>query len=116
MIAEPYKLVHHHWVENVPYEEDAHGNPKGRFVDVQRRYNAMEQQQTIEPANEGTVATVVTTWMVTVADPSVYSSQDQVTIGGKRYRVDGDPGDERQGPIPGYNRMFGGLLRLRRVT
>jgi hypothetical protein len=116
MIPEPYPLTHHTWVQNVPNEEDAHGNPKGHWVPIARRFNAMEQQQTREVVGTNTVATVVTDLVVTVADASLYSDQDQVTINGKRYRVDGDPGDERMGPLPQYNSMFGGVLRLKRVT
>jgi hypothetical protein len=64
-----------------------------------------------------------------VADPQTYSSEDLVLLdpevddtgvyvpaSGTAYWVDGVPNDERRGPWPGLLALFGGTVKLRRVT
>jgi hypothetical protein len=64
-----------------------------------------------------------------VANPDVYSTEDLVLLNpdidasgnyvpesGTAYWVDGMPNDERKGPWPALLSMFGGTVKLRRVT
>jgi hypothetical protein len=64
-----------------------------------------------------------------VGDPSLYHPDDQIILwpdfdatgayvpdSGTAYWVDGLPSDERNGPWPFLLSLFGGLVRLRRVT
>ena len=63
-----------------------------------------------------------------VADPSLYSEKDLVTlgatgvdgngnpIGGVAFHVEGEPSDNREGPLPLLNKLLGGAVRMRRVT
>jgi len=66
---------------------------------------------------------------VSVADPSVYASDDQMILEpeldgggnyidgtGVAYWIDGTPSDSREGPWPQYLAVFGGVVHLRRVT
>ena len=69
-----------------------------------------------------------TTLMISVADPENYSPEDLVLIdpeiengsyvpeSGSAYWVDGLDNDERTGPWPNLLAMFGGVVKLRKVT
>jgi hypothetical protein len=70
-----------------------------------------------------------TTIHISVADPTVYKPEDQVLVwpdfdengnyvagSGIAYWVDGVPSDERTGPWPELLAMFGGVVKLRKVT
>lgn len=64
---------------------------------------------------------------LTVSEPTVYAAGDQVVIDpeldgdgwiegtGTAFRVNGEPNDSRQGPWR-MLKVFGGVVRLRRVT
>ena len=68
------------------------------------------------------------TLIMSVDDPTVYSSDDQVLIDpevngseyvpgtGTAYWVDGNPSDQRQGPWGDLFQGFGGVVMLKRVT
>jgi hypothetical protein len=66
---------------------------------------------------------------LSVANPEVYAPDDQVLLNaeftssgqyvsgtGTAYWVDGNPADSRQGPWPQYLAVFGGVVKLRRIT
>jgi hypothetical protein len=116
-LPEPWTHIHRHWVLNDPPEDDAHGNPKGHFeAPVTRKHIVVRQLDTQEPATSGTVNQVITDLTMAVRDPAPYSTQDEVTIDGLRYRVTGTPFSYLNGMFPAYNAMLGAEIRLRRVT
>lgn len=66
---------------------------------------------------------------LTVANPEAYTAGDQVLLyptlddegnyvsgSGTAFWVDGIPTDERTGPWPGLLGLFGGVVKLKRVT
>lgn len=71
---------------------------------------------------------VDTTLQMAVEDCTVYDTDDQVIIdpqitdgayvagSGEAYWVDGVPNDQRCGPWPTMFQVFGGVIKLRRVT
>lgn len=73
--------------------------------------------QNREPITADYAARYVSRLTMLVEDPSLFTDRDEVTVGGKRYEIDGDPaeGDWRRGPFAGLNRMFGGEIHLKRV-
>jgi hypothetical protein len=88
------------------------------------RTGSSQQIMTTEAAQR-----VETTIAMSVADPETYVNQDQVLLfpevdgngdyvpgTGVAYFVDGDSTDERIGPWPALLGVFGGIVRLRRVT
>jgi hypothetical protein len=115
-LPEPYTLTHHHWVQNVPYEEDAHGNAKGHWVNTVRRFIASRELAVSDVVDAAYVGRSVTDMEIAVRDPAPYGERDEVTVDGVRYQMQGRPLSDLKGPFPQYNRLLGGRLRVRRVT
>lgn len=117
-----------------PADEDDHGNyPTVTLTPVVRRAMSIIQHGRTGSSKQILSSEYVdrteTTMELTVADTTVYESQDQVLIfpsfnsdgswqagSGIAYVVDGVPTDERVGPWPGLLAIFGGNVKLRRVT
>ncbi len=66
------------------------------------------------PVSADYAARTLTRLAVMVPDPSLFGDRDEIEIGGKRYEIDGQPEDWRNGPFPGLNRLFGGVLHVKR--
>jgi hypothetical protein len=128
IVPSPWPVVHIH--RYFSDEEDDHGNfPRVEDAPVIRWVMSIAQSQGLEIVNESHALRTATTLDMAVADPPSYSADDHVFIWpeldadgeyvpdtGTLYWVDGDPSDERQGPWPGLLSMFGGVVKLRRVT
>jgi hypothetical protein len=111
-------------------DEDDHGNyPRLEDPPVIRWVMSIHQQRGLEIQAESHALQVSTALDMVVADPESYSADDHVILNvgidddgeyvpetGTLYWIDGDPTDERQGPWPGLLAMFGGIVRLKRVT
>ena len=76
------------------------------------------------------LARVETMLEIGVPDPTLYNPEDEVIIGasgtqfdddgnptdGFAFKVEGDPSDNRMGPLPLLNGILGGAVRVRRIT
>jgi hypothetical protein len=133
MIPSPYPVVHLARSVSTDLDPDT-GNPViATAAPVVRYVQSISQLgrrgSSHEVIGPDTVLRVETEFHLSVADPSVYSTDDQVLLSaeldddgnyvdgtGTAYWVDGTPSDSRQGPWPQYLKVFGGTVRLRRVT
>jgi hypothetical protein len=131
-IPSPYVVGHAHRAVAGP--KDSHGN---RTITagavVQRRVQSINQfgrrGSSRAIFSTETAGREEVTLHMSVDNPDVYANGDQVLIGaqfdsvgnyipgtGTAYTVDGDPSDERNGPWPRYTKLFGGVVKIRRVT
>lgn len=134
LIPTPYTVVHIPRDLNKSGSKDSHGNyqivasapvvRKVQSIGQFGRRGSSRQVQSTEVSDR-----VETTLQMAVPNPDVYHSDDRVIIDpqldgsgsyvpgtGIAYLVDGEPFDERTGPWPRYLKLFGGVVKLRRVT
>lgn len=108
--------------------EDTHGNPIGEVSETpvapQPKAIAIYPAGGItgrmmkEPVTVDEAGRYIDELLMLVEDPTIIGNQDEVEIGGVRYEVAGDPGadgDWRKGPFAKYNRLFGGMVNLKKV-
>lgn len=133
VIASPHKIAHIARQFNATVE-DEHGNhPTTKDPPVIRRVMSITQfgrrGSSQEVVSADYALRTETTLQMTVADPPTYQPDDQVLLwpeldanddyvpgSGIAYWVDGEPADDRDGPWPTLLSMFGGVVKLRRVT
>lgn len=135
LVPSPWPVVHIARRQSTnPSDEDDHGNlPVLTLTPVVRRAMSIIQHgrngSSKQVMNAESVDRTETTIALTVADTTLYVPQDQVLIfpqlhhdgtwvtgTGVAYFVDGIPNDERVGPWPSLLGLFGGNVRLRRIT
>jgi len=111
-------------------DEDEHGNyPRLEDPPVVRYVMSIHQQRGLEIGGNEYALQVSSSLDMAVADPEVYAADDHVILDididengdyipdtGTLFWIDGDPSDERVGPWPGLLAMFGGVVKLKRVT
>jgi hypothetical protein len=128
VVPSPWPVAHIH--RYFSDEEDEHGNfPRVEDPPVIRWVMSIHQQRGLEIQAESHALQVSTALDMAVADPENYHADDHVLIdpalddqgeyvpeSGTLYWIDGDPSDERVGPWPGLLSMFGGVIKLKRVT
>lgn len=129
-IPTPITVYHLVWVDGV---NDAHGNPAGSLAPaVPRKVYGISQfgrrGSSHEIVDVDYLARVETVLELGVPDCTLYSEKDNVIIGasgldddgnvvgGTAFHVESDPDDNRLGPFPLFNKLFGGAVRVRRVT
>lgn len=102
-------------------EPDAHGNPVSTLADpVERKVQSVNEfgrrGSSHEIVSTDYLERVETMLEIGVPDPSLYGPDDVVIISGVAFHVEGEPSDNRLGPLPLLNRILGGAVRVRRVT
>ena len=129
-IPTPITVYHQAWVTGVA---DAHGNPVESYADpVARKVQGISQfgrrGSSHEIVDVDYLARVETVLEIGVPDCTVFSEKDLVTIGasglgddgnligGTTFHVESYPDDNRLGPFPLFNKLLGGVVRVRRVT
>jgi len=133
IIPSPWPVVHIARRLNLTVEDDHGEHPVETLTPVVRRAMSYIQHGRNGSSHQVMSAEFVerteTTLGMTVADTTLYEPQDQVFIfpelnpdktwqvnTGLAYWVDGVPTDERVGPWPGLLKIFGGTVKLRRVS
>jgi hypothetical protein len=128
IIPSPWPVAHIH--RYFSDEEDDHGNfPRVEDPPVIRWVMSIAQSRGVEIVGEDLALRTATSLDMAVADPETYHADDHILLNpdlddngdyvpgsGLLYWVDGDSSDERQGPWPSLLAMFGGVVKLRRVT
>jgi hypothetical protein len=129
-IPTPITVWHQVWTETGTL--DAHGNPVTFLADpVPRQVQSITEfgrrgssHEIISPDFLNRAETVLE---IGVPDASLYSPKDEIIVGataddsglpvgGTAFHVEGQPSDNKMGPLPLLNRMLGGAVRVRRVT
>jgi hypothetical protein len=111
-------VLHQVWTKTGT--KDVHGNAIMAFSNpVERKAIAFYPLHKLphhDPVSAETVARVLIDFILEVADATLYSKGDQVTLNGKRYLVQGFPfnwGDAN--PFGFDHTMFGGSVHLEAV-
>lgn len=129
-IPTPISIMYQAWTEG---DDDAHGNPSGSLAPaVVRKVQAISQfgrrGSSHEIVDVDYLARVETVLEIGVPDPMIYFEKDVITLGatgvdgdgnpvdGTAFHVESYPDDNRTGPFPLFNKLFGGAVRVRRVT
>jgi hypothetical protein len=134
VVPSPWVIVHIPRHIDLTAEEDDHGNqPIVEGDPVLRPVMSLSQfgrrGSSRELISPDYLLRSETELHMSVANPEVYSTEDLVLVwpqwddagnwipeSGTAYWVDGVPTDERTGPWPFLLCMFGGVVKLRRVT
>lgn len=133
IVASPWTVCHIARFIDTTTEDEHGNNPIAEKPPVLRRAMSLTQfgrrGSTREIISPDYLLRTETEIHMAVADPETYSSEDLVLIEpdiddagayvpdtGTAYWVDGVPNDERLGPWPGLLSMFGGSVKLKRVT
>jgi hypothetical protein len=130
-----YPVVHIARAQDSTEEDPDTGNPKQiTFPPVVRYAQAISQFGRERPSSNQVISPefvqrVETAIRLTIAEPKVYATQDQVLLfpeldennewipgTGIAFWVDGLFEDQRMSPWPQYFQVFGGFIMLRRVT
>ena len=134
-IPAPITVYHQVWTETGTDTLDGitHGNPGGYLAAaVPRKVQAINEfgrrGSSHEIVDVDYLERVETMLEIGVADVTIYNPRDEIIIGatgvdgdgnpigGVAFHVEGDPSENRSGPLPLLNRLVGGSVRVRRVT
>jgi hypothetical protein len=111
-------VLHQKWVDSGT--KDAHGNAIMKFGNpVERKAIAFYPLHKLphhDPISSETVSRIMVDFILEVADATLFSKGDQVTLMGKRYLVQGYPFNWGDANPFGMDRtMFGGSVHLEAV-
>jgi hypothetical protein len=129
----PTPITVYHQVWTATGEKDAHGNATFYLApSVPRKVQAINEfgrrGSSHEIVSADYLERIETMLEIGVPDPTLYNPDDEVIIGasgldddgnpigGFAFKVEGDPSDNRMGPLPLVNRILGGAVRVRRIT
>ena len=134
-VPTPITIYHKVFVDSGPdtWNGITHGNPAESWnAPVARQVQAINEfgrrGSSHEIVDADYLNRVETMLEIGVPDVSLYNPRDIVIIGatgvdgqgnpvgGVAFHVEGEPSENRRGPLPLLNKMLGGSVRVRRVT